>query len=212
MDPSLDSVISTFSGQLFECLRQMESEACADVQYQGKPYPTGLYWYEGHWNSDPLNRRAKGTELAWTRRLATLIPARTGMKCSEQVYYPGSKKTCDLVVDVGCGRTLWIEVKPSFRSYWRKRGRLPRYEELLFSSVGGSVALDVKKLETISTGFVGVLLVGFDASGDTMDADVQKLRDMTGLGNAPWTESSDRWVDPYRSGERVNCFFWWRPA
>ena len=117
------------------------------------------------------------------------------------------------------GQTVWIEVKASFPEYWRKRGQLYRYEHRLFAldepglEREASVAKDVRKvggLSASSADFVGILLVGFDTLSHPMDGDIQKLRDQTGIAMTPWLEASDHWADPYREGQRVHCWFWWR--
>ncbi len=65
-------------------------------------------------------------------------------------------------------------------------------------------------LEPSDAAFVAILLVGFDSFEQPMDADIDKLRSLSGLGAEPWTEIAKEWPDRYREGERVRCWLWFR--
>lgn len=212
---------SEIAAALFRSLRAMDAEATTQATHKGKLYTTGLYWYDGHWNADPSRRRIRGTEPAWTRRLPQILLDREGLTGEEQRRYPGSSKTCDLVVRAADGQTLWVEVKAAFKYFWVQQGNLAIYRKHLLAYEGsawtndGSAARDIKKLESLhapDADAVGFLLVGFDSEAAPMDDDIRELQELVKLDQPPWSLAIDQWTDMYRPGLRDRCWFWWRPT
>ena len=202
--------ITAVSERVFDCLRRMDCEATTIV----KGAPTGLNWYGGYAG----NRQ---TEPQWSRRLVELLRA-DGLDAKRECRYPGLPRArCDVVIDLGAGETLWLEIKGAWKEYWRQQGNEWIYRSyLLHPLVAGldktkthTAPLDLKKLETLTrrdAAYVGMLLVGFDSDTAPMDADVAELVRLAGLEMQPWTTVSTGWPDPHRPGCRVRCWLWHR--
>jgi hypothetical protein len=214
-------MIVDIASALFRSLRFMDGEAATPAAWKdGQDYQTGLFWYEGYWNSEPTRGQVKGTEPAWTRRLAQVLPEREGIPCCEQVTYPGkAKQTCDLVIHTTGPKRLWIEVKGAFKSHWVKKGDLTIYRKHLLAldepswAKDGSAAKDVKKLQLLQpadAAYIGILLIDFDTESYSMDGEIEQLRELVGLRSPLWDETVDQWEDRYESGRRVRCWFWWQ--
>jgi hypothetical protein len=195
-------------------LRAMDHEA---TTVSAKGSPTGLNWYGGH--ARPELKKPQ-TEPEWSKELARRLTD-GGVESAAEVPYPNSPRArCDAVSTLPDGSRVWIEIKGAWREYWRQYGKLGTYRSyLLHPLVAGldpkshTVPLDMEKLAGLSpedASFVAILLVGFDSAEHPMDADIDKLRTLSGLGAAPWTEIAEEWPDPHRDGECVHCWLWLR--
>src|SRR5437899_486612 len=96
------------AANLFRCLRRMDAEASWTAEYKGLVHPTDPYWYNGHSGE-------RGTEVAWTRRLPSLLREIPGYSCEREVCYSGTRKKCDLALGLPGGKRLWVEVKGSWK-------------------------------------------------------------------------------------------------
>lgn len=117
-------MIDEAAAHLFTCLRRMDGEASRPAGHKGLEYPTGLYWYNGHSGE-------RGTEVAWTRRVPSLLREAPGYSCDREVRYRGTSKKCDLVIGLPDGKRLWVEVKGSWKEWWGRRGSLGMFRSLL---------------------------------------------------------------------------------
>jgi hypothetical protein len=181
----------------------------------------GLYRYG--WHAQPDHDRPQ-TEPHWCSELARRLSARD-IRTRVNVAYPGLdddlRNRCDLVVEMVDGATLWIEVKGAWKEYWRKQGKTRTYESyLLHPLVEGlddskthTVPLDLDRLATLRPGdadFTAMLVIGFDTARASMDREVARLEKLAGLREYPWRFEQDVWPDPFRSSQRVKCWFWFR--
>ncbi len=203
-----------FASTVFDLLRRMDAEAT--VRADGSP--TGLSWYGGHYK--PEQKRPR-TEVAWSKRLAELLPQH-GYPTRAEVPYPASPKCrCDDVIVLPDGKKLWLEVKGAWKQYWLDQGGSWIYRSYLLhpllpgldASKTHTVPLDLRKLDPLrppDADRVAILLIGFDRSDNHMDGDVAELVRMACLDGEPWEGAEDRWPDPYRPGFNVRCWLWHR--
>ncbi len=200
---------------IFEGLEGMDREATTVRD----GHPTGLYWYGGHARPD---QRRPQTEPNWTRRLAESLPS-AGFPAAAEVPYPSRpRKRCDLVVDLGDGRSAWIEIKGAFKRYWRERGSEFLYRSYLLHPLEEGLdpkthtaPRDLEKLSWLApadAAVVGFLLLGFDTRDAPMDADFADLGRLARLDAPPWRSWERDWDDPQGDEGRTRCRLWIRPA
>src|SRR5262245_44347022 len=116
---SLPSHPGELAPLLFGFLRRMDGEATTRFRTSGRP--VGLSDYG--WHARPGLKRPQN-EVEWSNRLAQLLTA-NGFPVTREREYPGQshvsgrrKIRCDLVVKLTGERTLWVEVKGAWRTYW----------------------------------------------------------------------------------------------
>lgn len=209
--------VSDLARLMFKILHAMDRGA-ATVR-NGKP--AGLYRYG--WHAQPDHDRPQ-TEPHWTKELARRLSARD-IDATAEVAYPNQAEDgharCDLMMRLVDGATLWIEIKGAFKEYWRQQGKTRTYESyLLHPLVEGlddtkrhTVPLDLDQLATLrpeDADFTAMLVIGFDTARASMDRDVARLESIAGLRKYPWRFESDVWPDPFRTSQRVKCWFWFR--
>lgn len=216
-----DQDMTSLGEVLFRLLREMDEEATTIRDGS----PTGLWWFGAH--VKPMQKRPK-TEPCWSESLATKL-RKLPLEAGSEVAYPKGRlpgkrdKKCDLVVSLPSGLRVWIEVKGSWKKWWEDRRQTRSYlSHLLHPLVPGldaskdhTAATDISKLSVLrksEADAVGLLLVGFDAISNPMDSEVLRLADLGGLNTAPWRASHVYWHCTRRAGERVACWFWWRPV
>lgn len=127
--------------------------------------------------------------------------------------YPGRKKTCDLVVTLEDGPTVWIELKLAWKAWQNCSGSVGHssaYKPYLLGSKHKthSAADDFAKLVDLAppTAHIGFLLIGFDSVESPMDTEVAALvRDAHSKG---WTAQHLMWPDRRSSTCRIHCWFW----
>jgi hypothetical protein len=207
-------MIDRIAPEITRCLRFMDNEANLKAMFKGQEDWTGLYWYSGF-------SGVHGSEKPWTKRLPIVLKEQAGIECRSEVCYPGTRKRCDLVLDLPDGSTLWLEVKGAWREWWAKKGSLAMYRSYLLAphvpsvSRSHSAVQDVTKLKWAlppHADYVGLLIVGFDSADDPMDQDIVDLGQYTGLNDKPWASYHEHWDDPYRPGNRVRCWLWCKAA
>lgn len=206
---------------IFTALKTMDAEATT----RKGSFPTGLRWNFEHENpTKPVGR--DDTERAWCRRLKVLLPERYGIsEVQIEVSYPGGY--CDLVVVLGTGECVWIEVKGAWTYMWddfaptRIKSHRP-YNKHLFSDSG--VVGDFTKLRRVSAeqgSYAAVLLIGFDGQNSAeyrIKTDIAKMKTHAGVDASVWREYYDSWPDPHQMtvpgrmdlGFRVQCWLWSR--
>lgn len=205
--------------RLFAMLRQMDAEATSGGEADAA---AGLSDY-GRYARRDLARPQN--EVEWSKRLAQLL-ASDGIPASTEVEYPHQghlpkrkRKRRDLRLQLGGAESMTLEVKGAWGDYWGRRHRTYRsyllhpLVPLLDATKTHTVPFDLLKLSQLrhpETDFVGQLLIGFETPDDPMVADVDVLRSLAGLSE--WSESSDAWDSPSVPGQRVQCWFWRRPA
>ena len=210
------SPLSTFEDALFRALRLMDEEACKTW----KGSTTGLNFYGGHFRPNLVK---PPTETSWTRRLEQLLPL-FGFPARREFPYPHSSESCDSLVMLEDGSSLWLETKGAWKKYWQDKGKEGIYWSYLLhplvpnlSVKDHTAALDIQKLNALRrprADFVGLLLLGFDADDSPMDTDVSRFVELAGLGSPPWSARSTRWADRYRRKPPcgVKAWLWHRPV
>lgn len=205
-----------FAHNLFAILRRLDAEARAPAG----DTPTGLCYYGLHY--EPHRARPR-TEPCWSKRCAQLWEE-YGYAAEAEVPYPGQKRMwCDNVITFPDGKTLWLELKGAWKTYWAECGKLRMYQSHLFhpllpgldKSKKHTAATDVSKLQLLHKPYadlVGLLLLGFDCESYSIAADVQQFQVLAKLDAAPWSLFSDSWPDPYRPEQREHAWLWIRPA
>ncbi len=200
------------AARLFMYLRQMDAEATSITK---KGHVAGLQDYCRHVRQDTDEPQC---EVEWCRRLAELLSAE-GIHTRIEVPYPGQKTRRDLQLQLSESQSMTIEVKGAWSDYKGRKNRTYRTWLLhpllpnLDMSKDHSVPFDLRKLSALrspETNFVGQLLIGFESLDDPMDEDVETLRSLANL--SALTESSDAWDSPTVPGQRVRCWFWYKPA
>jgi hypothetical protein len=181
----------------------------------------GLADYGRHARSDLLTHTKN--ELAWVRRLRELL-TRDGLVAETEFTYPmtaqiSQRKRRDLHVLLPNNKSMSIEVKGGWSDYWGRQSKI--YRSYLFRPlVPGldprkthTVPFDLERLSTLrppAADYVGQLLVGFERPDDSMVPDVEVLIELAGLD--AWRCATDSWMSPTIAGQRVRCWFWYRPA
>ena len=193
------------ANQIFAALRHMDREALQRPNGQ----PTGLRWYNGYLDSslDPDGKGQSRVEDLWSCRVAELLGG-NGTSARNQVYYPGTRRKCDLVLESSEGRRFWIEVKGAWTEYAYSYGPVVNkaYKKYLYCT-----ADDIGKLRALrkpDAYWIGLLLLGFDRPARPItDKDLQIIRSRCGAG---WEEESDGWDERWWKGYRASVWFWWR--
>ena len=200
--------------RIIEYLQAMDQEADTKTT---KGTPTGLHWYGGHVRPD---QQRPQTEPHWSKHIAERLAA-DGLQAAAEVAYrekPGNR--CDVVVTSG-DETFWIEIKGAWKEYCHRTGTTGNYNSYLLhplvpgldATKGHTAALDIQKVAEATTAtWIGFLLVGFDSDERPMDEDVMRLARLAGIDRLPWYCITSGWPDPYRPGERVRCWFWFRQS
>lgn len=210
--------LQPLASSIFAALRRMDDEATTVAS--GKR--TGLWSYGYHARPD---LRRPQTEPEWSKRLAALLTA-AGFPSRPECRYPGlpagQRNSCDVVVELPSGGRLWLELKGAWRDYWAAKGNLFIYRSYLLHPLvpdldpkSHTLPHDLTKLGRLSpdeASAVAALLIGFEADGDPMDADVQELVRLARLDASPWVEFSDRWAASHAVGHHVRCWLWARPV
>jgi hypothetical protein len=183
-----------------------------------KGSPTGLNFYGGHYRPHLIK---PPTETSWTRRFEQLLPL-FGFPARREFPYHHSNESCDSLVMLEDGSSLWLETKGAYKKYWQDLGKEGIYWSYLLypldpklSAKHHTAALDLKKLSALRrprADFVGLLLLGFDADDSPMDTDVSRFVELAGLGSPPWSARSTGWADGYRARRGVKAWLWHRPV
>ncbi|HZL36031.1 MAG TPA: hypothetical protein VFC78_12015 [Tepidisphaeraceae bacterium] len=213
-DPSTSSRLAAFEQALLRAIRLMDQEACKLWNNR----PTGLSFYGAHFRP---NLTRPPTETSWTRRLEQLLPL-FGFPTRREFRYPDSGESCDSLVMLEDGSTLWLETKGAWKKYWQDEGKEGTYWSYLLHPLAPNLgkkdhtaALDLRKLSSLrrpQADFVGLLLLGFDGDNSPMDPDVSHFMELASLGRAPWSTCSAGWADQYRVGCGVKTWLWHRPV
>ena len=173
--------------------------------------PTGLRGYYAFRRGSYRGGRGLAWENTWTERLAELLPA-YGYTAECQCRYPGQRKTCDLVLSALRMKSMWIEVKGSWRSTIDDADLRRDIPNTSFKKHLYTTAADVNKLQKLRSGeasHLGLLLIGFDTRALPITDDDLSIIRVTTKG---WREASAGWNDHAWHGRRVRCWFWWRSS
>lgn len=151
--------MSEFATSLFSMLRRIDDEVVA----RPDGVPTGIRWLNGSIDPTLSLYATSCVEDLWSSRLAEMYRAR-GLTAQDQVYYPGSRKRCDLVISSPRGKRFWIEVKGAWTQYV-----YPSYSKAnpSFKKYLHATADDVDKLKTLSLPHahdLGLLVLGLRLS------------------------------------------------
>jgi hypothetical protein len=139
------------------------------------------------------------------------------LEANLRVPYPGSRKTCDLVITLPNLWSLWVEVKLAWKRWFNCDGKFGKSSSYLPYLNGSkhkthSAADDFAKLVQLSPreSHLGFLLIGFDS------IDAPMVDDMRVLSKAAhengWTADQIAWHDRRNAKCRINCWFWHRSA
>lgn len=192
--------LEQLASSVFGHFRAMDCEATT-IGRDG--VPVGLWHYGAH-VCPP-----RGTEVSWSAEVASRLES-DGCDVRTEEGYRGTRQRCDLLVDLEDATRIWIEVKGSWHNWWK--GNRSKARQWLMDQV----MKDMNKVAGLTASeatHVGLVLLGFDDPDSyPMDEDFQDMLELTKLSTPPWQSAKDEWPDPHRAGNRVRCWFWWRPV
>jgi len=195
-----------FNNLVLDLLEEMDRETGPYHQDRQQNYPVGLWWYAEH--RFP-GKRPFRTEVAWTERLTELFNNR-GMNARSECDYQNSRGRCDVIVNVGWGHPIWLEVKGSWPWQFDTDKANSSYRKWL------RVAADDirRKLEVLTAecaSAIAFALIGFDQPNCgkiITDKNISEIRELT---------ASDAWDAAYREWNvnmslcfRTRCWIWTR--
>lgn len=136
--------------------------------------------------------------------------------------YPGCSLQYDLRFSTPDSRTLFVEAKGAWPSYWQAQGNLRKYQSYLFAPLDGSArpkkssALDLEKLALCTSrgrDHIGLLLIGSHRPSYPISRDFDKFAQLAALDTAPWIafpplRLPNRWF----SGFALEVRLWICPA
>jgi hypothetical protein len=152
----------------------------------------------------PPGKRVKEEDaISW------MLAKRTVAKCWGR--YPGSRKTCDLVIQ-DPEPSLWVEVKLAWKRWFNCDGTFgssSAYLPYLYGSKHKTHSFgdDFDKVLTLAppSAHVGVLLVGFDGIDAPMTVELGDF--MKPTCESGWIVSHMMWPDRRSAWCRINCWF-----
>jgi hypothetical protein len=154
-------------------------------------------------------------ETTWSADLTEMLKSR-GVEATHQQRYPGSRKTCDIVVKLNSGAELWIEIKGAWYIFgkWenekysiKKNGSFSKH---LYEDTYSAVHDVCVKLNTIGKGnrHTAFLLIGFDQEEDSIDKHLQAFIEKTCLHSPEWHSISADWKNIETKNCRTRCRWW----
>ena len=196
-----------FNNLVLELLQEMDQETGTYSGHDAAAYPNypvGLWWYSEHrWPGKKPFR----TEVAWTGRLTELFCER-GVSAKTECNYGNITGRCDVVVDVGWERPIWLEVKGSWPWQFDTERSNTSYRKWL-RSAAGDIKRKLAGLNAECASAIAFALIGFDQPNKgriITDEDISEIRDIV---------ASDGWTSAYRQWDvnmslcfRTRCWIW----
>jgi len=164
-------------------------------------------------------RLTEETLIAW---LVQQKLVNNGRQVQWELRYPGNRRRkCDLVICVGAGSRLWLELKVAWKA-WFGCENGPTYSNsnylpyLQGKNHTHSFRGDFEKLGSASIAdedYRAVCLIGFDWAQAPMDAEVAGVVEAACQANARWERATARhWPDRRCRDFRINVWSWtWQP-
>jgi hypothetical protein len=200
--------IDEFNELIVNLLQEMDQETgpyLGSDAAQYPNYPVGLWWYaEYRWPGKTHLR----SEVAWSERIAEILKSR-GYQAINERYFPNSRQRCDVVVDIGWKKPIWLEIKGAWREKFDPPAPNSAYAKHLLAA-----AEDLEKLSSLDTtnaSGLSFVLVGFDqpeSRKPISDSDLAPIRMKARLDG--WTELYRNWMVEMSIRFRTQIWIWTR--
>jgi hypothetical protein len=133
-----------------------------------------------------------------------------GFKATCECNYSRSNRRCDVIVDVGWGMPVWIEMKGAWRAYFDPPKPNTKYRAHLEAT-----AKDMQeKLESLTesdASAVSLVLIGFDKPERHIFIDETDLAQIENFANTHgWRSAYSQWNVNMSLIFRTRCWIWSR--